>query len=206
MSPSTCAAYFPRRCVAIDERMTPFTQYTMDTVPEASKQQLARAKQVWGFVPTLHASLAESPVALEAYNALLDLMGKSSLTPIEQQIALLTISVFHGCEYCTMGHTYLARTVKAPETAIQAVRDGQPIPDRRLQTLRAFVEVMVRERGRLPAGVTDEFIAAGFTRANVLEVIVAIATKTISNYTNHIVDTPKESFMSDPALRWTASR
>jgi alkylhydroperoxidase family enzyme len=64
---------------------------------------------------------------------------------------------------------------------------------------------VVYERGHAGDAAVDAFLAAGFTRRNVLEVVTIIATKTISNYTNHLTRTPKESFMSDPALKWVAA-
>jgi alkylhydroperoxidase family enzyme len=74
----------------------------------------------------------------------------------------------------------------------------------RHQALRSFCEAVVRERGHVGDAAVDTFIAAGFTRRNVLEVVTLVATKTISNYTNHLTHTPKEPFMSDPAFRWVA--
>ena len=183
-----------------------FAVHTPDTAPEASKARLAEAAKAWGFVPKLHGMLAESPVALEAHDALLGLVAKSSLTPVEQQVAYMAISVFHECEYCTMGHTFLSRQVGMPETAIQALRNGGPLADGRLEALRRFAEAVVRERGFVGDAAVERFLAAGFTKANVLEVVTVAATKTISNYTNHITHTPKESFMSDPALAWVAPR
>jgi hypothetical protein len=64
----------------------------------------------------------------------------------------------------------------------------------------------VRERGFAGDAAIDAFINAGFTRANVLEIVTIIATKTISNYTNHLTKTPKEDFMADPSLGWVAPR
>jgi uncharacterized peroxidase-related enzyme len=184
--------------------METFTVHTFDSSPADSKPLLEVASKAWGFVPNLHAVLAESPVALEAYERLFGLVGRSSLSPVEQQVALLAVSVLHGCEYCTMGHTYLARSVKAPEAVVQALRGREPVPDARLQALRTFVEAVVRERGRAGDAAVEAFVRAGFSRAQVLEVVVVVATKTISNYVNHLTHTPLESFMSDPALAWAA--
>lgn len=185
--------------------MTPFQVHTIETAPQASKPLLEAAQKAWGFLPTLHGSLAESPVALEAYTTLFGLVGQSTLTPQEQQVVYLAVSVLHGCSYCVAGHTYLGRSVVLPEPAIQALRDGQPIAvDARLQALRRFTEEVVRERGFTGDAAVDAFIAAGFTRANVLEVVTVIATKTIANYANHLTHTPPEGFMSDPALGWVA--
>ena len=185
--------------------MTTFEVHTIDSAPEASRPLLEATRRAWGFVPTLHATLAESPVALEAYTTLFALVGKSTLTPAEQQVVFLTVSVLHGCEYCVAGHTYLARSVSLPEAALQALRQGEAIVgDPRAQALRRFTETVVRERGRAGDAAVDALLAAGFTRRNVFEVLIIIATKTISNYTNHLTRTPKESFMSDPTLKWVA--
>lgn len=187
--------------------MTMFPSHTIDTAPEGSKAKLADVTKAWGFLPKLHGKLAESPLALEAYDTLFGLVAsRSTLSPIEQQVAYQAINVFHGCEYCTAGHTYLSRAVKMDEAAISALRDGTPIPDVRLQALRLFAEAVVRERGYVSDAAVDAFLAAGFTRAHVLDVVTIAATKTISNYTNHITHTEQESFMSDPALRWVAPR
>mgnify|MGYP006358951785 CR=1 FL=1 len=186
--------------------MTTFTSYTLDTAPEASKAKLAEVAKAWGFVPKLHGNLAESPVALEAYDTLFGLVAKSTLSPIEQQVAYQAINVFHECEYCAAGHTYLSRMVKMDEAAIQALRNGKPIADARLQALRSFTEAVVRERGFVGDAAVDAFLAAGFSKANVLEVVTIAATKTISNYTNHITKTEKEAFMADPALGWVSPR
>jgi AhpD family alkylhydroperoxidase len=187
--------------------MTTFTVYDLETAPEASKPLLTGVKNAWGFVPHLQGTLAESPLALGAYDGLFNAVAQqTTFTPAELQVVYLAINVFHGCEYCTMGHTWLARNAKLDESVIQALRNETPISDNRLQALRAFAEAVVRERGFAGDAAVDAFIAAGFTKAQVLEVVTIIAVKTISNYTNHIAHTPKESFMADPALAWTAPR
>lgn len=186
--------------------MTTFTVHTLDTAPEASKARLGAVKSAWGFVPQLHGMLAESPVALEAYDTLFGLVAKSSLSPVEQQVVYMAINVLHECEYCAAGHTYLSRKAGMDEQVLQALRESRPLPDARLEELRAFTEAVVRERGFAGDAAVDAVIAAGFTRENILEVVTVIATKTISNYVNHITHTPLEGFMSDPSLRWVAPR
>ncbi len=87
---------------------------------------------------------------------------------------------------------------------MQALRRGALPADPRLAALSRFVREVVESRGYAGDAAVDAFLAAGFTRANVLEVVTVIATKTISTYTNHLTHTPKEAFMSDPALAWSA--
>jgi AhpD family alkylhydroperoxidase len=186
--------------------MTRFELHSIETAPAGAKEKLAEVTRAWGFTPKLHAMLAESPVALAAYDQLFALVAQSTLTPVEQQVAYQAVNVLHGCEYCTAGHTFLSRKVGVPEDAIQALRNQTVIADPRFQALRVFAETVVRERGLVDDNAIDAFIDAGFTRANVLEIVTVIATKTISNYTNHLTKTPKEDFMADPSLGWTAPR
>lgn len=186
--------------------MTKFTEYTIETAPTSAKPLLEQARKAWGFVPTLHATLAESPVTLEAYLTLFGLVAKSTFSAVEQQVVYLTVTVFHECEYCTAGHTYLARSSGMAEDVLQALRGGAVIADPRLQALRAFTERVLHQRGSAGDEAVDTFLAAGFTKAQVFEVVTVIATKTISNYVNHLAHTPKESFMADPTLAWVAPR
>lgn len=184
--------------------MTPFELHKIDTAPEGSRAALAAVAGAWGFVPKLHAILAESPAALIGYDTLFGLVGASTLTPVEQQVAYQVANVFHGCEYCTMGHTYLSRAAGMDEATLAALRAGDLPDDPRLAALARFTRRVIETRGAAGDAAVEAFIAAGFTRANVLEVVTVIATKTISNYVNHLAHTPKEAFMADPALAWTA--
>jgi AhpD family alkylhydroperoxidase len=187
--------------------MADFPSHTLDTAPEGSKATLVSVTAAWGFLPKLHGKLAESPLALEAYDTLFGLVTqKATFSPVEAQVAYQAINVFHGCEYCTAGHTWLSRQAGMDEATIAALRGETPIADARLQALRLFAEAVVRERGFVDEAAVDTFLAAGFTRAQMLEVVTIAATKTISNYANHITGTEKEGFMADPALGWTSPR
>jgi uncharacterized peroxidase-related enzyme len=184
--------------------MTAFTLHTTATAPEGSAEKLAQIERAWGFIPNLHRTLAESPVALEAYDAMFGLVGRSSFTPAEQQTAYLAINVLNECEYCTAGHTVLARKAGLSPEVIEALREGKRLSDDRLEALRRFAEAVVRERGFVGDAAVEAFLSAGFTKAQVLEVVVIAATKTLSNYVNHIARTPLDGFMAETA--WVAPR
>lgn len=186
--------------------MEGFKVHTLDSAPAASLPLLEASKREWGFVPTLHGILAESPEALDGYRQLFALVGGSSLSAAEQQVVYLTVSVFHECSYCTAGHTYLARTVGLAEPVIEALREAQAVPEPRLRALQAFTQQVLAQRGRAGDAAVEAFLAAGFTRRQVLDVVLVIATKTISNYANHLTHTPAEPFMSDPAFGWVPPR
>jgi AhpD family alkylhydroperoxidase len=182
--------------------MASFPTHTPDTAPEAARATLAGIKAGWGFVPNLHAKLAEAPVALDAYNGLFDAFGKTSLTAAEQQVAYLTVSAIHECEYCVSGHSVLAKGAGLDAATVEALREGATLPDAKLEALRAYVAAMVNLRGRVPPGVLEAFLDAGYTSRQALELLVAIAAKTISNYANHLTGTPLDGFMAKTA--WVA--
>lgn len=181
--------------------MTSFTAHTIDTAPDASKPILAGVKKAFGFVPNLQANMAESPELLAGYSALWDLFSATTLTPHEQQVVYLTANFENACHYCMAGHTTLAKMQKMDAAVIAALRAGTPLPVPRLQALHEFTRIVVADRGFATDAQIDAFIAAGFTRQNVLEVVLGVATKVMSNYTNHLAHTPLDAFMK--GNEWT---
>jgi len=169
-----------------------------------SKAKLVEIETAWKFIPNLHRILAESPQALEAYDTMFGLVAKSTLSPIEQQVAFLAVNFANECAYCMAGHSVLARMAGMAPDAIEALREGKAIADARLEALRAFTTKVVTERGFVGDAAVEEFLAAGFTRRQVLDVVLVVATKTMSNYVNHITHTPNDAFMAQTT--WTAPR
>lgn len=181
--------------------MNTFNAYTIDTAPADSKPLLEGTKAAFGFVPNLQSFMAESPELLAGYSALWDLFSKSTLTPHEQQVVYLTSNFENDCHYCMAGHSTLAKMIKMDPAVIDALRAGTELPDAKLEALHRFTTVVVRERGFATDADIDAFLAAGYTRRNVFEVILGVATKVMSNYTNHIVHTPHDAFMK--GNEWT---
>lgn len=181
--------------------MPDFDLHTPDDAPEGSRANLAASLARYSRVPNLHAILAESPAALDAHHALFDAFERSSFTLAEQQMIYLIINREHGCAYCMAGHTPMALAVDVEPEIVEALREGTPPGDPRHEALRRFVVRMVEARGQVAPGEIDAFLAAGFTRAQVLEVIVAIAMKVVTSYTNHVTRTPHDPHMARYA--WT---
>lgn len=181
--------------------MTTFTRYTLDTAPDASKPVLEAVQKAFGFVPNLQGNMAESPELVAGYSQLWDLFGKSTLTPHEQQVVYLTSNFENNCHYCMAGHTTLAKMIEMAPEVIASLRAGSVIPDARLEALHVFTTSVVRDRGFVSDAGIGAFLAAGFTRRNVLEVVLGVATKVMSNYTNHLVHTQLDPFMK--GNEWT---
>ena len=181
--------------------MTHCAAYTIETAPEGSKPILGAVKGAFGFVPNLQSHMAESPELLAGYSTLWDLFSKSTLTPHEQQVVYLTSNFENNCHYCMAGHTTLAKMQKMDPAVINALRAGGVVPDAKLEALHRFTTIIVRQRGFASDADVEAFLAAGYTRRNVLEVILGVATKVMSNYTNHIVHTQLDGFMN--GNEWT---
>ena len=180
--------------------MVQFPLHTRATAPFEAKPFLDQAGQSIGYVPALLAQMAEAPALLEGYATLGAIFRKSSFSPLEQQLVLLAVSVEHQSRYCTPAHAARARAAELDEDAIDAVRENRAIDDPRLEALRAFTSRLVRARGDLARHEVDAFLAAGFTQANALEIILAIGLKTLSTYVSHIARTPLDPPLIADAL------
>jgi uncharacterized peroxidase-related enzyme len=186
--------------------MIDFTLHTSETAPEAARPILEATQQAWHFVPNLHRVLAEAPAALEGYATLFSIFEQTSFTPAERQVVYLTANYENECHYCMAGHTVLARQAHLSEQAIQALRDGEPIADPKLEALRRFTSKVVTQRGWVAGEDARQFLAAGYGKQQVLEVILGVAVKTLSNYTNHLAETPPDAFMQDTLWQHPAKR
>lgn len=179
--------------------MTQFNFYTVDNAPLDSKSVLENVQNQLGCVPNLLAGLAEAPSSLKAYLQLTDLLQHSSLSPVEVHIAALAASVENRCNYCVPFHSHVARSELGIDDAIvDAAREGREIPEPRLNALANFTQAVVQNRGWVSDQNIDAFLAAGFERSNVLDVVLAITLKTLSNYSNRIMNTPlDEAFATE---------
>ncbi len=182
--------------------MSIFSIHSHQTAPEKARPILDGAKKKYGFVPNLMGALAEAPAALEAYVTLSDILARSSLTPTEREVLTIAVSAQNDCAYCVAAHSTVAAMHNMPEDVIAALRDGRPIDDARLEALRRFAETLVEKRGWADEDDVQAFLAAGLTRQKALEVVLAVAFKTLSNYTNHLVDTPLDAAFAPRA--WSA--
>lgn len=170
--------------------MSSFTLHDQNSASEAAKPLLEKSNKAFGLVPGLHAVMAEYPELLDGYQVLHGLFLNSSFDADEKTVVWQTINVEHACHYCVPAHSGIAKLMKVSDEVNNALRDETPLPTPKLEALRDFTLAMVRQRGELEAKQLDDFYAAGYTQRNVLEVILGLSQKVMSNYTNHIAQTP----------------
>ena len=184
--------------------MSVLSPQTLDSAPAASRSGLDAVRRQLGFIPNLFATFAESPTLLSGYLALDAAYHKGSLSPIERQAILIAVSAENDCEYCVAAHSTVAGMLRAPEATVRAVRDGTPANDARLDALVNFTRTVVRTRGNTPEGTVEEFLAHGFTKDQLGEVLVGVGLKTISNYFNGLARTPLDDAFKAQAWQATA--
>jgi uncharacterized peroxidase-related enzyme len=182
--------------------MTHFTVFDETNAPAASKATLKSVKAKYGFVPNLMGELAISPTALEGYATLSSVFGQTSLTAVEQQVVLLTTSYENNCAYCMAAHSTIALSIGLEREALMSIREGRVIEsDSRLEALHVFTTAVVSERGLVEKTAIEAFLRAGFTKANILDVVTGVTMKTLSNYTNHIAETEIDPAFA--AMAWS---
>ena len=162
-----------------------------DARPPAN-EILDQVKREVGMVPNLYAFMANAPGLLDTYLRGQETFRKHSVfNPVEQEIILLSISYENGCEYCMAAHSTIADTQSnVPREVTEALRSGSPVPDARLSALSNFTRTMVVKRGRPSQDEVEHFLQAGYTEEQVLQIILAVGIKVLSNYTNHVCHTP----------------
>ncbi|MBU2880127.1 carboxymuconolactone decarboxylase family protein [Aliiglaciecola lipolytica] len=170
--------------------MTTLTIHTIESAPADSKPLLKNSVKGFGMLPNLHAVLASSPQTLEAYQRLHQLFMDTSFDAEELTVVWQAINVEHGCSYCVPAHTFIANSMKVSSVLTEALRNQEPMPTAKLQALFDTTITIVRNRGIVSQADLDKFYAAGYGEQQVLEIILALSQKVISNYTNHIASTP----------------
>ena len=177
-----------------------FQIHTEMTAPATSKPLLEQAKKNLGMIPNLERVMAESPALLEGYVHLWELFDTTSLSPIERQVVYQTANFENQCEYCVPWHTKLAQMAGMTPSEIEALRQGAELEDPKLESLRQFTKSLILNRGKIAEVELKAFFAVGYSAQQALEVILGIAIKTMSNYTNSIAGTPLDKAVEK--LRW----
>ncbi|MCS3902574.1 putative peroxidase-related enzyme [Methylohalomonas lacus] len=181
---------------------TPYRTSLAPVSPEAAegdaRAALDKAESQVGFVPHMYQAMANSPGLLDTYlHGYQQFRENSVFAPAEQEVVFLVISRENGCHYCMAAHSFLAdKQSGVPGVVTDAVRNYETIPDPRLAALARFTAIMVETRGRPTSADAQAFLDAGFSERHILDIVLAQAVKTLSNYTNHLFHTEVDSLFA----------
>ena len=166
--------------------MTNFPIHTLESAPEKSKPALRQLQSAFGMIPNLVGAVATSPVLVNSLVGLFGNVHGGSFTEAQVQTVLLTDAVTNASTWAVAFHTALALKEGIDPNDVQAIRDGRLPKDAKLAPLSSLAKAMIEKRGHLDGPDIDGFIAAGFGKDHLLEVIAIVAASTITNYTSSI--------------------
>lgn len=164
--------------------MSKFTVPTKDQVSESNQAIFDNLKKNLGFVPNLYAYYAKNDTALGDYLTLQN--RKSTLKAKEREVVNLVVSQINGCRYCQSAHTVLGKMNGFTEAQILEIRSGNASFDTKINALAVFTYEVALNRGKVTNDIKEEFFAAGYTEANLIDVVMVIGDKIISNYIHNL--------------------
>jgi len=164
--------------------MQEFTVPTRGDVSENNQQVFDGLQKGLGFVPNLYAYFAKSETALADYLAFQN--RKSTLRAKEREVINLVVSQVNGCRYCQSAHTVLGKMNGFSDEQVIELRKGSASFDAKLDALVKFAKSATENKGRVSQESKDAFFAAGYTEGNLVDVVIVIGDKIISNYIHNL--------------------
>lgn len=155
-----------------------------------------------GFVPNLYAVFAHSDYALSNYLALQQ--SKSSINTNEREVIDLVVSQVNGCKYSLSAHTIIAQKKGFTEQQVVEIRKAEITFDVKMDALAKFVKSVVENKGHAKPEFINAFYAAGYNEGNLIDTVVIIGDRTITNYIYALTDVPIDWPLA-PDLEFTAS-
>lgn len=185
--------------------MTGFAIETKTTAPDASREVLAGIEANLGFIPNVYGVFAGVPAALHALAALNMNFEETSFTAAEREIIALTTSVFNQCPYCVAGHSIFALEQGVDQATIDAIRTGDLSVDPRLHAIGRMTRDILEKKGSLGVAEIRPFLNAGFQPAQILELLIGVAGKMMTNFASKITRVPLDPAFADQAWSPTDS-
>jgi len=165
------------------------TPATIESAPSASQALLQAVKGQLGSVPNLFRMVANSPAALEGYLGLSGALRKASLPAATGERIALAVAEINRCGYCLAAHSYLGKHVaKLDESEIEANRNGTS-HDEKARAAVEFAVHVTQQRGHINADNLNAVKAAGYSDAEIIEIVLHVALNTWTNYINQVAQT-----------------
>ena len=182
---------------------SPFPDLTPETAPAASRRGMEAVVKQLGVLPAATARMALSPQVQDAFARLLGLFASTSLDAMAREVLVLTVATRNECELCVAMHSAEFTHLGGTPGVLAALRDQVTLPDARLDAVRTFTLRVMTTAGAVTDGDLDAFRGAGFTLQNALEIVLGIATYTLSTFANRLTRAPVDVPALAPFL-WQA--
>jgi len=178
--------------------MRPFKVPTRDEVTEQNQQILDDLKSKVGFVPNIYATYAYSKNGLARYLSFAN--GKTSLSNKEKEVVNLVTSQLNGCTYCQAAHTAIGKMNGFTDEQVLELRSGSASFDSKLDALVKLAAAVSENNGKISDEVLSNFFDAGYTKEHLVDTIINVGEKTITNYLHNVTDIPID-FPEAPELK-----
>jgi alkylhydroperoxidase family enzyme len=180
-----------------------FTVHTIESAPEKSKQALQNIELTFGVIPNVTATMAESPVLINAFVGSFANFLDASFNESEKQVLLLTNAVTLKCPWTVAFHSTMAMQERVPESDVKAIRDGKLPNEPKYAALSGMAKALIEKRGNVTEADLERFTSAGYSRAQILEVITGTGVSTMAATTGNMTNTPVEDLFK--AHTWAAA-
>lgn len=168
--------------------MTRIQALDISAAPATAQPMLEAVKKKLGMVPNLFKTFAHSPAVLQYYlNGSEALAGGALSAALREQIALVTAGA-NTCDYCASAHTLMGKGAGLAAAEMASNLQGRA-SDAKTQAALTFAAAIVQERGRVSDAHLQAVRAAGFSEAEVVEIVANVAANIFTNYFNHVADT-----------------
>lgn len=183
--------------------MSIYEVHTVETAPEGSKPLLQSLQRTIGMIPNLAAAMSESPELLKGFLTIRQIFYGGTFSPGEIQVLALTNAFENGCRYCMALHSAFALNEGVSREAVEALRAGRSPQEPTLKALSEFSRALVERRGHVGDEDLQRFLAAGYSKAQALEVVLGVAVSILPNFAHHITRCPLDGAFA--AHAWSAA-
>lgn len=178
--------------------MTEFNVPTREEVSTGNQAIFDNLKSAIGMVPNLYATMAYSENALGRYLQFQN--AKTSLSNKEKEVVNLVVSQINGCAYCLAAHTAVGKMNGFSDEQILDIRTASVPFSEKYDALAKLTEAITKDRGNVPEATLEAFFDAGYTKENLVDVIVAVGDKVVMNYLHKLTQVPVD-FPAAPELQ-----
>jgi ribosomal-protein-alanine N-acetyltransferase len=183
-----------------------FTEHTIESAPPAARRFLTATRDHLGYLPAGMARMAASPQIIDGFLKLTAIFERTALEPVAREVVVMTVATRNRCHICVAMHTARLAALGAEPGLIAALRDpdrAEPLPDERLDAIRVFTLRVLDTAGDVGDQALRDFLAAGYTTQNALEVVLGIGTYTMSTLANRLTGAPVDDQLA--AYAWALS-
>jgi len=184
--------------------MSAFTEYTAESAPPAARRFLTATEAHLGYLPAGMARMAASPQLTDGFLKLTAIFDSTTLEPLAREVLVMTVATRNRCHICVAMHTAALTALGAGPELIAALRASAPIPDERLDAVRAFTLRVMDTAGDVGDSALRDFLARGYTTQNALEIVLGIGTYTMSTLANRLTGAPVDDQLA--AHAWHPER